>query len=116
MNKGLLANLEMSDLLLLESNHDVEMLKVGSYPWLLKKRIMGDQGHLSNEMAGKTIAYLAGKGTSKFILGHLSRENNFPELAYQTVFNALNEKSIRAGVDVSLCVASRDRVGEIVNI
>jgi phosphoribosyl 1,2-cyclic phosphodiesterase len=114
MSEELLDCMEMSDLLLLESNHDLEMLRVGRYPWWLKKRIMGDSGHLSNEVAGETVAYMAEKGTRKFLLGHLSKENNFPELAYQTVLNALDEKQIRVGADVTLDVVLRDRVGRVV--
>lgn len=113
MNNELLSYMEGNDLLLLESNHDVEMLKVGPYPWPLKKRIMGDHGHLSNEMAAKVIAYLAEKGGKRFILGHLSHENNFPELAYQTTCNALTEKQVAVGGDVTLEVALRDRVGRM---
>lgn len=107
---------EDSDLLLLESNHDVEMLKVGKYPWPLKRRIAGDHGHLSNEAAGEVVAYMAQKGTKKFLLGHLSKENNFPELAYQTVCNALCEKSLHAGTDVMLDVVLRDRVGKVIEL
>jgi phosphoribosyl 1,2-cyclic phosphodiesterase len=113
MNEELLAYIEGNDLVLLESNHDIEMLRVGPYPWSLKKRILGDHGHLSNENAAKVITYLAEKGCRRFILGHLSNENNFPELAYQTTYNALNEKQIAVGSDVALAVALRDRVGEI---
>ncbi|HEX3028814.1 MAG TPA: MBL fold metallo-hydrolase [Clostridia bacterium] len=116
ITRPLLECLEMSDLLLLESNHDIEMLKVGPYPWHLKKRIMGDHGHLSNEMAGKVITYMAEKGTKKFLLGHLSKENNFPELAYRTVCNALHEKEISAEGDVMLEVALRDRVGKVIEL
>lgn len=116
MNKKLLECIEGSDLLLIESNHDIEMLKVGSYPWHLKKRILGDQGHLSNEMAGKAVAHLAEKGTRCFFLGHLSHENNFPELAYETVRNILKEKNIDIERDISLSVALRDRVGKVVEI
>ncbi|NLD45769.1 MAG: MBL fold metallo-hydrolase [Clostridiaceae bacterium] len=116
MNKGLLSNFEGSDLLLIEANHDVEMLKVGPYPWALKKRIMGDNGHLCNEMAGKVVAYLAGKGTKHFLLGHLSKENNFPELAYQTVCNILCEKNIDPVNDIYLSVAMRDRAGKAVEV
>jgi phosphoribosyl 1,2-cyclic phosphodiesterase len=111
-----LENFESSDLILLESNHDVEMLKVGPYPWSLKKLILGDNGHLSNEMAGKVIAYMAKKGTRKFLLGHLSKENNFPELAYQTVYNVLNENQICPGEDIELSVALRDRVGKVIEL
>lgn len=116
INRELIGNLEMSDLILLESNHDVEMLKVGPYPWSLKKRIMGDRGHLSNEMAGKVIAHMAKLGTKIFLLGHLSKENNFPELAYQTVCNELTEKCIAVGSDIELDVAARDCAGRIINL
>lgn len=116
MNKSLLSHLEGSDLLLIEANHDIEMLKIGPYPWSLKKRILGDKGHLCNEMAGKVIAYLAGKGTKHFLLGHLSRENNFPELAYQTVCNILCEKNIDPVKDIFLSVAMRDKAGEAVDL
>jgi len=116
INKELLCSFKMSDLLLLESNHDIEMLMVGRYPWHLKKRILGDRGHLSNEMAGKVAAYMAEKGTRNLLLGHLSKENNFPELAYQTVYNALCEKKIRVGEDVMLDVALRDKVGKVIEL
>lgn len=112
----LLSNLEGSDLILIESNHDVEMLKVGRYPWPLKQRILGDSGHLCNELAAKVVTHLAINGTQKFILGHLSKENNFPELAFETVKNALVEKSIIAGRDVYLDVARRDRASEAVSV
>jgi phosphoribosyl 1,2-cyclic phosphodiesterase len=88
------------------------MLKVGRYPWPLKQRIMSDKGHLCNDMAAKVVAYLAVNGTKKFLLGHLSKENNFPELAFQTVKNALTEKSVAAGRDVYVGIAYRDRVSE----
>jgi len=116
MNKTLLGFFEESDLLLLESNHDIEMLKVGRYPWPLKQRILGKSGHLSNDMAGKVVAYMAGKGTRKFMLGHLSKENNFPELAYQTVCNALCEKKIDIGKEIILEVAHRDRAGKVIEL
>jgi phosphoribosyl 1,2-cyclic phosphodiesterase len=116
ITKDLLNNFYMSDLILLESNHDIEMLKVGPYPWNLKQRILGDRGHLSNEMAGKVIAHLAENGTKRFLLGHLSRENNFPELAYQTVYNALTEKKICVGTDITLEVALRDRTSMVVEL
>ncbi len=114
IHKTLLQSLEGSDMILIESNHDIEMLKVGRYPWPLKQRILGDTGHLCNELAGKVVAYLATKGTQKFLLGHLSKENNFPELAFETVKSALQEKSIIAGKDVYLGVALRDRPSEAI--
>lgn len=114
MNNSILENLIDSDIILLEANHDVEMLKVGPYPWNLKQRVMGENGHLSNEMAGKTVAYLAENGSKNFLLGHLSKENNFPELAYQTVYNILSSKGIMPGVDISLEIAQRDCVGTVI--
>lgn len=116
MNKTLLGELMGSDILLLESNHDVEMLKVGPYPYYLKQRILSNHGHLCNEMAGKVVSYLAEQGTRRFVLGHLSKENNFPELAYQTSLNALIEKGIEVGREVSLEVAARDHVGSMITI
>lgn len=113
IDNELLANLENSDMVLLESNHDIEMLRTGRYPWPLKQRILGDHGHLCNEMAGKIVAHLAQCGTKRFLLGHLSQENNFPELAYRTVCNALMEKQINPSKDVYLEVALRDRASNV---
>ncbi len=116
MTKELIANLEKSDMILLESNHDIEMLKTGRYPWPLKQRILGENGHLCNDMAGKVVAYLAENGTKSFLLGLLSQENNFPELAYRTVCNALMEKNINPREDVYLEVALRDRASKVLYI
>jgi phosphoribosyl 1,2-cyclic phosphodiesterase len=116
INTDILGCFAGSDLLLLESNHDIEMLKIGPYPWPLKKRIAGENGHLSNDDAGKVIAYMAEKGTRRFLLGHLSKQNNFPELAYQTVCSALYEKRLEAGTDIMLDVVLRDRIGKIIEI
>jgi len=116
INPFLLERMEGSSLLLLESNHDVEMLRIGPYPWSLKKRILGDHGHLSNDMAAKVVVHMAERGTRRFLLGHLSRENNFPELAYQTVCNALQENGICIGQDITLGIALRDRVGEMITL
>jgi len=112
----LLSYMDESELILLESNHDVEMLRIGPYPWPLKKRIEGDRGHLSNDMAGQVVAHLAERGTKRFLLGHLSQENNFPQLAYQTVLNACTEKNIKVGSDILLDVALRDRVGDVIKL
>jgi len=116
VDTDLVSYMEGSDLLLLEANHDTEMLKIGPYPQWLKVRILGENGHLSNETAGDVITTIAEKGTRNFLLGHLSRENNFPELAYQTVYNALLQKNIYVGKDVTLGVVRRDRVGRVIRI
>lgn len=89
-------NLMASDLLMIESNHDPQMLKIGSYPQFLKRRVLGKLGHLSNEDAGNLIKDLNLRADAKIILGHLSRENNFPELAYETVKNILLEAGMES--------------------
>ena len=116
MNEDLLHNLEKSDLLLLESNYDVNMLNAGPYPYFLKKRILGSNGHLSNEIAAATVCELVKKGMTRFILGHFSKENNYPLLAYETTKEALCLKGIKVGVDVDLEIALRDKVGNIFEI
>jgi phosphoribosyl 1,2-cyclic phosphodiesterase len=116
ITKKLLGCFEMSDMILLESNHDVDMLKIGRYPWPLKKRILSEKGHLSNEMAGKVIEYMACRGTRKFLLGHLSQENNFPELAYQTVYNVLCGNPEIRSTEIMLDIAHRDSVGRVIEV
>jgi len=78
-----------SDYLLLEANYDEEMLQSGSYPYLLKRRVGGDNGHLSNRAAAEILATHATKRLSRVFLGHLSKENNKPELALETVSQAI---------------------------
>ena len=102
---------EESDLVLLESNHDVDMLKAGRYPYDLKRRILGNKGHLSNDSAGKAAVELVSRGVRNIVLGHLSNENNFPELAYQSVSCLLQGEGIQPGQDVMLSVAGRDGAG-----
>lgn len=78
------------DLALVESNHDIGMLRNGSYPYNLKRRILSDVGHLSNVACGDFIVELIKSGTTRFVLGHLSKENNIPSLAYRTSKSALD--------------------------
>ena len=89
MTADILHNLENSCFLMLESNYDPEVLKCSTYPYNLKQRIAGPNGHLSNSMAGQTISHLMKTGLKTVMLGHLSKENNFPELAYKTVMEEL---------------------------
>lgn len=100
-------NTKGADMVLLESNHDIEMLKVSHYPYFLKRRILSDVGHLSNEAAGKAVLELLNTDVRRILLGHLSKENNFPELAYQTVKNILEENEVTIGKDIELDVAPR---------
>lgn len=94
INANLLTSFENSKTILLESNHDVNMLRAGKYPYLLKQRIIGNYGHLSNLTSAKTVEYLIKKGTKNFILAHLSEENNIPDLALETVKSRLSENHI----------------------
>lgn len=89
------------DTALIESNHDEEMLRYGQYPVYLKRRILSDRGHLSNESCGELAVHLARSGTERIVLGHLSRENNTPGKAFRAVSAALAAN----GCDVELCVA-----------
>lgn len=99
------AALKGSKTVLLEANHDVNMLEMGSYPYSLKRRIRGNRGHLSNDEAGKAAEYLVKLGTENIILGHLSEDNNYPALAYKTVEYALSTAQISVGSDVQLSLA-----------
>ena len=94
-----------SDLILLESNHDLAMLETGPYPYHLIQRIKGRKGHLSNESCAEQAQKLIRSGTTRIILGHLSEQNNFPELAFQTTYNSLEEIGAKADCDYILKVA-----------
>ena len=87
-------HLSGSDILLLESNHDLEMLKVGPYPWPVKQRVMGRMGHLSNEVACSFIRNDLDSQTSTIILGHLSEHNNHPAIVQQCAAQALEGREL----------------------
>ena len=103
------------DVLLLEANHDVNMLQVGSYPYHLKQRILGNRGHLSNENSGRLLSRVLHDNLKKVVLGHLSHENNLPELAYETVRMEIDlaDNPYRAG-DFPIQVAKRSEVSEVI--
>jgi len=108
-------NIKDSQVLLLESNHDVNMLKFGPYPYSLKRRILSEVGHLSNEDCGKAIVDILKYGTGKrIVLGHLSGTNNHPDLAYQTVLSVLQENNIEQNKDIYLAMASRHNPSNII--
>lgn len=96
------------DILYLESNYDREMLMVGSYPHYLKLRIDGDKGHLSNDLSAELVGKVMTRRLKALILAHLSQDNNFPELAYQTHLNQLNENWNFDTPMPGLMVAKRD--------
>jgi phosphoribosyl 1,2-cyclic phosphodiesterase len=87
-------HLRGSDVLLLESNHDLEMLKVGPYPWPVKQRVMGRMGHLSNDVACRFVREELDTRTSTLILGHLSEHNNHPEIVRLMASQALDGRSL----------------------
>lgn len=116
MTKSIVNNLEGSKFILLESNYDTEVLRCCSYPFKLKTRIAGDTGHLSNTMAGKTISYLSkNSNLNTAMLGHLSKESNFPELAYQTVVDELISNSIDDN-SIQLSVANRNCPSKLITL
>ena len=115
MTNGILKNLEDSLFVLLESNYDPEVLMYSKYPYPLKNRIRGPIGHLSNQDAGKTISCLLHSGLKQAMLGHLSKESNFPELAYKTVVENLIANSYDEN-SLNLYVAKRDEQSKIINI
>ncbi len=102
------------DALLLEANHDIHMLEVGRYPYYLKMRILGEKGHLSNEASGRLLSEILHDDMKHILLGHLSEENNYPALAYETVCAevTMGDCPYRAG-DFPIHVAPRDRAGEL---
>ncbi len=105
---GVKSALAGADVVLLESNHDPDRLRENPhYPPRLKSRILGQKGHLSNQSGAEAAVYLAQQGTRHLLLGHLSRENNTPELAYGVARDALRAAGADVGRDVSLNVASR---------
>lgn len=107
VTKGMKDKMCGCDTVILESNHDVVMLKTGSYPADLKRRISGKHGHLSNDDAAEFASFLAENGTKRILLFHLSEENNTPELAIKTVKSAINND------DVIVMAADKDETVEI---
>lgn len=101
--------------MVLEANHDIRMLETGPYPYPLKRRIMGDKGHLSNEAAGRLIDRLLGSQVQEILLGHLSKENNYPDLAYETVKTEIDiSDSEYHSKEFKIGVAGRDAPSHII--
>jgi phosphoribosyl 1,2-cyclic phosphodiesterase len=106
VTKTVLDGLRGADFALVESNHDVDMLIGGPYPPYLKRRILSDEGHLSNEACGELCCRLVQQGCEHFLLGHLSSVNNLPRLAIEAVCGRLLEMGVRPG-EVTVDVAPR---------
>ena len=110
-------NLTGCEILLLEANHDVNMLQVGPYPYYLKLRILGDRGHLSNENCGRLLNRILHDDLKTIFLGHLSKENNLPLLAYETVRMeiTMGDNPYNAN-DFNMLVAKRGEPSAIIDI
>lgn len=109
-------NIMGSNFVLLESNYDDNMLMNGQYPQFLKRRICSQTGHLSNEMCSDTLIQLFKSGTTKFMLGHLSENNNRPELAFKSALDAMIKTGGELNKDYILNVAKVQSIGETIEI
>lgn len=113
-------HIKCADMLVLEANHEVNILRMGSYPYPLQQRILGDEGHLSNETAGYTLCHMLdemdGNKTPKVVLAHLSSENNTPDQAYLTVRNILFEDDYYVDRDLELSVVKRDQPSPLLEV
>ncbi len=110
---GVFNNISSSEVVLIEANHDVDMLRSGPYPEPLKRRIMGDLGHLNNDMTAVFAERLMGTAVRTMLLGHLSENNNLPELALGTVSGRL---LARGCSDIAVSVASQHTVSEVFEV
>lgn len=107
MNSKIFKHLENSSFVMLESNYDPEVLKFSSYPYPLKRRIAGPTGHMENRATGQAICKLIDSGLKDVLLIHLSKENNFPELAYKTVVEEIQKGNFSENA-ININVAPRD--------
>lgn len=105
------------DAILLEANHDVNMLQVGPYPYYIKQRILGDRGHLSNENSGRLLNKVLHDGLKAILLGHLSKDNNLPQLAYEAVRLeiTLGDSPYKAE-DFFIQVANRSEISPVIEV
>ncbi len=110
-------NLKNLNAVVLEANHDLHMLEVGPYPYPLKRRVMGDRGHLSNELSGRLLCDILHDELQSVVLGHLSRENNYAELAYETVkLEVTMGDNPYRGEEIPIIVAKRDAISDIITL
>jgi len=112
----IVSKLQNLDAVLLEANHDVHMLEVGPYPYPLKRRVMGNEGHLSNESSGRLLCEILHDNLKYIVLGHLSKENNYAKLAYETVKLEVSLGNRNYKGELNMKVARRDSVSEIITV
>ncbi|AQP54299.1 MBL fold metallo-hydrolase [Vagococcus penaei] len=111
--KGIIKN---ADAYLMESNHDLNMLRMGKYPWGTKQRILSDRGHLSNEDGALAAIDVIGDKTKRIYLGHLSRENNLKELAHMTMTDTLRQHEFNVGKEILICDTDPEVACELYSI
>lgn len=116
VNDIMKSKIKDSNLYLMESNHDVNMLKEGVYPWPLKQRILSTRGHLSNDDAGRVLGEVISGNGEIILLGHLSQDNNIPDLAHSTVKNLLTNQGIDVEKNITLELTYRDKVTKVFNL
>ncbi len=112
-----ISHLRYLDVLFLEANHDIRMLETGRYPYPLKQRIRGERGHLSNEDSGRLLCEILHDDMKHIVLSHLSQENNYPALAFETVCSEVTfgDNPYKSG-DFAIQVAKRDTVGDLITV
>lgn len=113
----IIQNIKGVDTILIEANHDTNMLQVGKYPYYLKQRILGDKGHLSNESCGRLLTNILHDKLKNIILGHISRENNYEMLAYETVKTEISaaDNPFKAD-DFPIHIAKYNNVLELIEV
>ncbi len=115
MTDNIVKHLSSCDLVMLESNHDTDMLMQGRYPYMLKMRIRSDKGHLSNGECADTLLKLRESGVRKFMLAHLSEDNNSPEVAFDAVKSVFDKEKLIEGRDYITHVASQHTASKIIS-
>lgn len=113
LNNIMIQMLSKCEAVVLESNHDLEMLMTGVYPYMLKRRVAGEGGHLSNKQCADGLCELVGSGVKQVFLAHLSKENNTPAVAVKTISETLLLAGIKPAEDVMIHVAPRDEISHI---
>lgn len=113
VNEKIIRSLDGVDSLIWESNHDVNMLRMGTYPWNIKRRILGDSGHLSNEDSAAALLEIVRGVGEQIYLAHLSQDNNLLELAHLTVKNVLEDAGLAIGTDIKLRETYPDRATDL---
>ncbi|MFP4457486.1 MAG: MBL fold metallo-hydrolase [Clostridia bacterium] len=116
ITKGVFEHLLDADAIILESNHDKNMLINGPYPYFLKTRISSSKGHLANDIAAKLLRKIISRKTQAIVLAHLSEKNNTPNIAYETTYLELNEFGLRPTKDFELEVAAQDDVSRVISL